>query len=196
MRYGSLVVSAAVLLGLAACKGNESGMNSQLAKDLNAAKAADPLALAPHAGLQTVVSAEELSPQGRAALRASSRSTRLVARHHAALAAPVQTADAPTTLAPIPETQASTEVVAATTATTVIAQQPTVMTPPADGPDDVPEPVVHGRGGGGGGGLGGILGAIGSAILRGGVVDGDHCDPRGHRGIMINEGGPVLRGTY
>ena len=58
MRYGSLIVSAAVLLGLAACKGNESGMNDDLAKDLNAAKSADPLALAPHAGVQTIVSAD------------------------------------------------------------------------------------------------------------------------------------------
>lgn len=193
MRYGSLVAAAAVLLGLAACKGNESGMNAELAKDLNAAKASDPLALAPHAGLQTVVSAEELSPQARAALRASSRSTRLVARHQAAESAPVQVADAPTTLAPIPETEASTEVVAASPATIVVAQAPAVMNPPA-GPNDVPEPVVHTRGEGGG--IGGILGAIGSAILRGGVVDGDHCDPRGHRGILINQRGPILRGTY
>ncbi|MEO8946100.1 MAG: hypothetical protein ABI338_06335 [Gemmatimonadaceae bacterium] len=194
MRYGSLVVSAAVLLGLAACKGTESGMNAELAKDLNAAKATDPLALAPHAGLQTVVSAEELSPQARAAMRTASTSTRFVARRHAAESAPVQIADAPTTLAPMPVTEASTEVVAATVPTIVVAQAPAVMNAPA-GPNDVPEPVVHTRGDGGGG-IGGFLGAIGSAILRGGVVDGDHCDPRGHRGIVINQRGPILRGTY
>jgi hypothetical protein len=68
-----------------------------------------------------------------------------------------------------------------------------------------------GAGGGGrgpstGDGIGGIIGGIFGAILRGGVVDGDHCDPRSegriHRprnfpqdpGTVINprgRGGPI-----
>jgi hypothetical protein len=193
MRYGSLVVSAAVLLGLAACKGNDAGMNDDLAKDLNAAKSADPLALAPHAGVQTIVSAEELSPQGRAQLRSSRKSTHLVARHHAFQQAPVQTEEA-TTVAPLPAATASTEVVAATP--TTVVQTPAVINaqPKPAGPETTERD--NGGGGGGGSGIGGILGAIGSAILRGGAVDGDHCDPRGHHGILINQRGPILRGTY
>lgn len=37
------------------------------------------------------------------------------------------------------------------------------------------------RGGGGGIGIGTIIGAIGGVIIRGGVVGGDRCDPRGRR---------------
>jgi hypothetical protein len=33
-------------------------------------------------------------------------------------------------------------------------------------------------GDGGGGGIGAVLGGIFGAVIRGGVVDGDHCDPR------------------
>ncbi len=197
MRYGSLIVSAAVLLGLAACKGNESGMNDDLAKDLNAAKSADPLALAPHAGVQTVVSAEELSPQGRAQLRASRKSTHLVARRHAPEQAPVQAEEsnavATAVSAPLPP-PTSTEVVAASP--TVVVQTPAVINaqPKPAGPETTERD--NGAGNGGGGGFGAIIGAIGGAILRGGVVDGDHCDPRGRHGIMINQRGPVLRGSY
>ena len=195
MRYGSLVVSAAVLLGLAACTGNESGMNDDLAKDLNAAKSADPLALAPHAGVQTIVSAEELSPQGRAQLRASRQSTHLVARRHAPEQAPVEAEEATTVAttvdAPLPP-PTSTEVVAATPA--VVVQTPAVIN--AQPKPAGPETTERDNGGNGGGGIGGILGAIGTAILRGGVVDGDHCDPRGRHGIMINQRGPILRGSY
>ena len=39
-----------------------------------------------------------------------------------------------------------------------------------------------GRGPSTGDGIGGIIGGIFGAILRGGVVDGDHCDPREGRG--------------
>lgn len=204
MRYGPLFASAAVLVGLAACKGNDSAMNADLAKDLAAAKTSDALALAPHAGLQTVVSPEELSPQGRARMASSSKSTRAV-QHHAAHRERVATAPSPVQ-APVagPAVAAATTVSAAPEAPTVTAP------PPRPQPVDVSYPSsdpgsASGRSDGDGSGgnsgigvLGGIIGAIGGAILRGGVVDGDHCDPRSHRGggILINRRGPILRGNF
>jgi hypothetical protein len=198
MRYGSLVASAAVLLGVAACKGKDVGMSDDLAKDLATAKTSDALALAPRAGVQTVVSAQELSPQGRARLASSSNATRLVAhrtRHRERV--PVASAVA-TTPAPVTAADAAT---AATVTMTPVDQTTAAAVPvsPRPVPVDVSYPSADpGTARGDGGGIGGIIGAIGGVILRGGVADGDHCDPRGHRGggILINQRGPILRGTF
>jgi hypothetical protein len=191
MRYGPLFASAAVLVGLAACKGSDSAMNADLAKDLASAKSNDALALAPRAGVQTVVSAQELSPQGRAHLAASSRSSHAVA-HHAPHRDHVARAPAP------PEVASVSPAVSVPT--------PSPESSPRPQPVDVSYPSTDrgvGRGDGDGGnsgmgGLGGIIGAIGGVVLRGGTVDGDHCDPRSHRGggILINRRGPILRGTF
>ncbi|HEY5087234.1 MAG TPA: hypothetical protein VII66_07770 [Gemmatimonadaceae bacterium] len=200
MRYGSLVASAAVLLGLAACKGNDAGMNADLAKDLSAAKTSDALSLAPHAGLQTVVSAQELSPQGRARMQSSSKSSRVVRRRtpHRELLAAHSTEVA---AVPAPAPAVTPDAPAAATVAAPVAQTPVAVLPrpqPVDIPASEPGPS---RGDGGGGGIGGIIGAIGGAIggaiLRGGVVDGDHCDPRSHGGggILINRRGPIFRGS-
>lgn len=56
--------------------------------------------------------------------------------------------------------------------------------------------------GGGGISIGDVIGAIGAVVIRGGVVDGDHCDPRAERRrrgtpeILVNNRGPVLRGNF
>ena len=216
MRYGPLVASAAVVLGLAACKGNDAGMNDELAKELTAAKTSDALALAPHAGVQTVVSAEELTPQGRARTESSSKSSRLAPHRTshrarvavAASAASVATAPVPTASAPMAASASTASVAAITPAPAPVEQAPVA---PSPHPVDVSYPASDpgtmrggdgggGDDGGGGGGIRGIIGAIGGVILRGGVVDGDHCDPRSHRngggGILINRRGPILRGTF
>jgi pyruvate/2-oxoglutarate dehydrogenase complex dihydrolipoamide acyltransferase (E2) component len=205
MRYGSLVASAVVLLGVAACRGNDAGMNADLAKDLAAAKTSDALALAPHAGEQTVVSAQELSPQARTRLRSSDRSTHAVAhrtphkdrvtpavsRVAASVPAPapaqVEVADAP---APAP---VATSDAPSASAPETPSPRPQPVDVPAQGSDQGGQ-----RGDGNGVSIGGIIGAIGGAILRGGVVDGDHCDPRGHGrgGILINRRGPIFRGNF
>jgi hypothetical protein len=199
MRYGSLFASAAVLLSIAACKGKDAGMSDDLAKDLATAKSNDALALAPHAGVQTVVSPEELSPKGRAQLRSSSRSTRLVSSrtvHHEVTPSPA--ADLP----PLPVAKTTADAAASTSdvasAAPAPVDQPAVATPRPE-PVGVSYPSGESGSTHSGGGFGAILGAIGGAILRGGVVDGDHCDPRGHRGggvIMVNHRGPIFRGTY
>jgi hypothetical protein len=84
-----------------------------------------------------------------------------------------------------------------------VATTPSPRPQPVDVPSPSSDPGAArgdggGRGSSGTGGWGGIIGAIGGAILRGGVVDGDHCDPRGHRGggILINQRGPILRGRF
>lgn len=191
MRYGSLFASAAVLLSVAACKGKDAGLNDDLAKDLAAAKTNDALTLAPHSGVQTVVSSQELSPQARAKLRSSARSTRLASsRTPHRDVTPSTTAE----LDPLPAATTTSSEPAPTTEVASAApapvDQPDVATPR-------PEPVAVSYPSGGGG-FGAVIGAIGGAILRGGVVDGDHCDRRGRHGgtILINHRGPVLRGTY
>ena len=211
MRYRSLVASAAVLLGVAACRGNDAGMNADLAKDLAAAKTSDALALAPHAGEQTVVSAQELSPRARMHMQSSERSYRSVARrapHTDRVKPEVSNVSAE---APVPEaTEVATAPAPVTTpsdASTTVADVPAPS--PRPQPVDVPDQgnaQGGSRGGGNGGGssigssIGSIIGAIGGAILRGGVVDGDNCDPRGHRngggGIMVNRRGPIFRGHF
>lgn len=207
MRYGPLIASAAALLALAACKGNDSASDAALARDLDAARSSDAIALAPHAGVQTVVSAVELSPRERA-VGSSSRSSMLhsVARHTplrgpssvrsgatrsaaapAGSSASTASADEPTDVAAAP---APAPAAPDPAATVVVSQRPQpvdVHYPPSD-----PSPVN--------GGDGGIIGAIGAVILRGGIGDGDHCDPRsrGRRGggILINQRGPILRGHF
>jgi hypothetical protein len=199
MRYGSVFASAAVLLSVAACKGKDARMSDDLAKDLATAKTNDALALAPHAGVQTVVSAQELSPQGRAQLRASSKSTRLVSsRTTHRDVTPSPAAELP----PLPAATTTSEPAASTSdvasAAPAPVDQPAVPTPR---PEPVGVSYPSGESSGSthsGGGFGAIIGAIGGAILRGGVVDGDHCDPRGRHGgtILVNHRGPIFRGTY
>lgn len=198
MRYGSLFASAAVLLSVAACKGKDAGLNDDLAKDLAAAKTNDALALAPHSGVQTVVSSQELSPQARARLRSSARSTRLVSsRTPHRDVTPATTAE----LDPLPSATTTSPAPAPTSdvasAAPAPVDQPAVSTPRPQ-PVGVSYPTDESGSTHSGGGFGAIMGAIGGAILRGGVVDGDRCDPRGRHGgtILINRRGPVLRGTY
>jgi len=197
MRNGPLVASIAVLLGLAACKGSDAAMNDDLAKDLAAARTSDALALAPHAGVQTVVSAQELSPKGRAAMAPSSKTSQPVARrtpHRAQVAS--KSSEVAAVSAPVPEPVAVTPsqpAAAEPTPTVVVATRPQPVD--VSYPGDTPVPTRDG-----GGVMGGIIGAIGGVVLRGGAVDGDHCDPRGRRGggggILINRRGPILRGTF
>ncbi len=202
MRYGSLVASTVVLLGLAACKGNDAGVNDALAKDLASAKNSDALALAPHTGVQTIVSAQELSPQGRGRRMAQAsmlrKSARTVARrtpHRDLVAVPVPTAIKTAVVAEVPSPTVAVKPTPAdaSVSTATVSQRPEqipVQYPPTD-----PDPPRVDRGG-----IGGIIGAIGGVILRGGVGDGDHCDPRSHGnrggGILINRRGPIIRGTF
>lgn len=207
MRKGSLVTAAIVVLAVSACKGKDTAATSDdLAKDIALASSSDGLALAPKAGSQQmVVSAEELSPQARPKMAPSSKSSRPVAhrtphRDH------------------VPQRSSEVAAVAAPSPSSAAAPAPEVAVTPAPTPADAPvveaprpHPVAVSypsngsgdggiNGGGSGGGIGAIIGAIGGAVLRGGVVDGDHCDPRSERRngghIAINSRMPVIRGTF
>jgi hypothetical protein len=196
MRYGSLAASAAVLFGLAACRANDAGMSDDLAKDLAAAKTSDALALAPHAGVQTVVSATELSPQARSRTAPSAKSARSVVHrtpHRDRVASTpsvaVTTVSAEATdNAPAPVVTAPVQTADASVAVSSPRPQPVEVSYPSTDPGPMR------------GGAGGVIGAIGGVILRGGVGDVDHCDPRARRngggGILINRRGPILRGTF
>jgi hypothetical protein len=202
MRYRSLFASTAVLLSVAACKGKDARMSDDLAKDLSAAKTSDALALAPHAGVQTVVSAQELAPEGRAKLASSSKSSRVTPRHvpHRQPVTPAAAIEKAPVAAPVVATDVASDAQATT-------EQAPVAVSPRPQPVNVSYPSSNpgsdgGESGGGGSGsaIGAVIGAIGGAILRGGTVDGDHCDPRGHHGsmggILIHRRGPIFRGNF
>lgn len=217
---GAWLAAAGVAVVASACAGKDrgagTGMSDDLAKDV--ALAADGGLSLPQAGTGTaVVSAEERIPEARPRVARASRAARPVPHRHAALRERVAPAPAPAPTAevaaatpapsPAPEpaaapAPASEPVTVASAPTSESGGDATVNEPqPADAPPPYGgsgEVVIRRRSGGGG--LAGILGAIGSAVLRGGVVVGDdHCDPRATRrghggGIYINERGPVMRG--
>lgn len=191
MRKWSLATAAVTVLAIAACRGNDqqTAANDDLSKDLAAAASSDGLAMAPTLhNVQTVVSAEELSPQARVHRAPSARSTR---------PSPHRTPHRDrVTSHPSTETASVTDP-APSTETEVAATTPQPSAPSDNGesapsarphPVDVPATSTGGSDGSGAGrsgghgtgiGIGTIIGAIGGVILRGGVVDGDHCDPRG-----------------
>lgn len=207
MRKGSLAVAALstalAVLTVSACKGKEPAMNDDLARDVALAADTNVLSLAPSRGSQMVVSAEERSPEAQVHKAPSARSTRAaphrtphrdrVAAHHATEVASIA--------APVPAGEPSP----------VTEPTPTDNAPVADSPR--PHPVAVGSsypgsgngsvntGRGGGISIGDVIGVIGAVVIRGGTVDGDHCDPRGGQrrggGPLINDrGGPVLRGNW
>jgi hypothetical protein len=98
---------------------------------------------------------------------------------------PRQSTEVANTTAPAPTT--TTEVAASTPAPAAPSDNGDAAPSERPHPVDVPSTATgagdgsgSGRGGsrGGGIGIGDIIGAIGGVIIRGGVVDGDHCDPR------------------
>lgn len=74
---------------------------------------------------------------------------------------------------------------------------------PRPHPVDVGSSPIPGNGGigtgrsGGGVSIGDVIGVIGAVVIRGGTVDGDHCDPHGGRG-RVNDRipGGILRGRF
>lgn len=216
MRRGMLWAGAALaVLAAGACRESASGreaMSADLARDMAAAGASsnDQLALAPVGGRQTVVSAVERVPEGAPAVRRSTRVTRPVAARHAVhrervtprVVEPVSEVAATT---PAPEPAAPAPEVASTpnpdAGVAVPRPHPVDVSYPSDGQGNG---TATGRGSGIG--IGDVIGVIGAVVIRGGVVDGDHCDPRAadprarrripSGGISINNRIPVIHGTF
>lgn len=208
MRKGSLAAAVLAVFAVSGCKAKDQGMSEELARDVALAADSGSLSLAPSRGSQMVVSAEEQIPEARPRKAPSARSSRVrphrtrhrdrVAAHHttevASIAAPVAEA----TPAPQPVAEQ-----------TPVENTPSQDVPVAESPR--PHPMTGGSypgpgsgsvGSGRGISIGDVIGVIGAVVIRGGVVDGDHCDPRGGRrrggsGILVNDrGGAVMRGRF
>jgi len=212
MRRWSLTTAALALLAIAACKGKEqqTAANDDLSKDLAAASSSDGLTMAPALhDVQTVVSAQELSPQARMHRAPSARASRPSPHRapHRDRVTPRPSTQAASVSAPAPTT--STEVAAATPQPAAPSDNGDAAPSERPHPVDVPSTSTGGSDGSGSGrsgrhgtgiGIGDVIGVIGGVILRGGVVDGDHCDPRsdGRRIPRTGNGYPMPGGgrTY
>jgi hypothetical protein len=189
MRTIVRVAGVAGALALAACGGKEK-VSDDFMKDLERASTASEIALpAAQPAIQVVSPIERTTPPAPRRVAQSQR----VAKHK----------PAPTrTPAPVEVEQAdvSTEVESAP------VEPSPVPVAEAPAPSPRPRPVAT-TGGGAGDGIGGTgrgtggigIGDVISVVLRGGVVDGDDCDPRSDRrprgGIAVNNRIPVI-GTF
>ena len=191
MRKLVSLAGIAGLLAVAACNSKNAVMSDELKKDLEVASTTNAINLASQQapGSQVVSAIERTTPPAPKRIASSQR----VAKHKAApkgIAAPVA----------VQKADVSTEV----------ESQPVEVAPapvePATLPSPRPQPVASttgsGRdeGRGGGSNIGAVLGGIFGAVIRGGGVDGDNCDPRteGGRGrvpVSINNRIPIV-GTF
>lgn len=189
MRTFVRVAGAAGALALAACSGKDK-INDDFRKDLARASTASEITLpSSQTATQVVSSIERTAPPAPRRVAQSQR----VAKHKPAPTrepAPVE----------VEQADVSTDVESAPVepSPAPVAEAPL--------PSPRPRPVASAGGGAGEGQVGSGRGDIGSGIgtiigvvLRGGVVDGDDCDPRSdgrHRGgISINNRIPVI-GTF
>jgi hypothetical protein len=190
MRKIVSLAGVAGALALAACSG-KSSTSDDFKKDLERASTASEITLPAAVPAQQVVSSiERTTPPAPRVIAQSQR----VAKHK----------PAPTrTPAPV-EAQNADVSDQVETAPAEPAPQPVQEAPL---PSPRPQPVAQSGTGGGDGTMGRGRGDIGTGIgtvigviLRGGVVDGDVCDPRsegrGRGGIAINNRLPVGVGTF
>jgi hypothetical protein len=203
MRRGSLAAAALAVLAVSACNGKDQAMNADLAKDVALASTSSGLSLAPVTGAQKVISAEEQIPAAKLKKALSARSVKSTPHHSASHTAPVtprKTTEVAAVSAPAP-VEAPTPAPEPVTQPTPVADNTPAAPAPRPHPVDVATYPGTGSGSNGshgsGIGIGDVIGAIGGVIIRGGVVDGDHCDPRGARRgrigshILINNRLPI-----
>jgi hypothetical protein len=193
MRMFVRLAGVAGALALAACSGKDK-VSDDFQKDLERASTASEITLpATQPATQVVSAIERTTPPAPRRVAQSQR----VAKHRPAPTrqpAPVEVerADVSTEVEPAP-----------------VEPSPAPATE-ASLPSPRPQPVATNGGGAGDGGVGtgrgtsgntgAIIGSVIGAILRGGVVDGDDCDPRtdgrNRGGILINNRIPVIGGTF
>jgi hypothetical protein len=176
---------------------------SALNRDLDLA-AGVGVSLVPMGG-QPLLVAAELAPQGERTNTKAPRAATKPRRRATPSPAPEpdpQPVDAPS-VAEDPQgtdvAQASMAGEGAPAGDVADASAPAAMPRPTPNPVSYPTegagsgyPAGQGDGGYGTGGRGGGIGGAIGVILRGGVVDGDHCDPRGRR---RRSGGIVIGGS-
>jgi hypothetical protein len=189
-----MTAATVVAVGATACRQDTTHASDDLAKDLQLASSPNGLTLASAStSQQTTVSAIERSER---AVLAPAPSRRVATLRKAPPPAP--------DVAPVTSTSDDAEpaVVETPASEPQVAQAPTPDPVPSPAPRPRPIDVTSGNDGDGNGnirragdgteiatGIGTVIGVI----LRGGVVDGDHCDPRaGRRGT--GRRGPIISG--
>ena len=197
MRTFVRLAGVAGTLAFAACSGKESAVSADLQKDLERASTASEITLPQSQPAAQVVSAiERTTPPAPRRVAQSQR----VPKHRAAPKA---------TPAPV---EVETPEVSSAVEPEPVDIAPAPASEPAQIPSQRPQPVASrggssgdGRMGGGRGdrgvGIGIGIGSVIGVVLRGGVVDGDECDPRtdGRRGgvnTAINNRLPMGVGTF
>jgi hypothetical protein len=168
------LTSVAALTTLTACE-KPAPAHDDLAADLASLSSSNDLALAPSgAGRSTVSAAEQLAPHTTVApsRRSTPHRTPHVTRH-ASKTPRVIAPEAQPVSEPAPEPMTTV----ASAPMPVMAPRPHPVTPSSSPGNvagipgnDMPN-----------GGVGQTIGTIIGVVLRGGVADGDHCDPRAGR---------------
>jgi hypothetical protein len=187
LRSPMLAVGLAVVL--AACGKNSASpnraMNDDLKRDLQLASSSS-LDLASQQASKSFALTEigqSSVPSPSLAVRKGAGPKAVKSKAPTVKAAPAPTVD---TKAEEPTTQVMAQAPSPTTEPTPDPTAPAVPRPSPTPIDPNGGEGAHGQNGGGsnpgaGDGGGSILGGIFGAIIRGGVVDGDHCDPRTDR---------------
>lgn len=183
-------LSAAVL---AACGKNapNRALSDDLKRDLQAASTSDLNLASQQAGKGFALTeiGEQSAPAPAKVLKKAAGPKAVRSKAPTVKAAPENTVAAE---ASQPTTQSVAQAPSPEPASTTEAPAPAVPRPSPTPVDPNAGQGAPGRNGGGssagngdGGGIGAVLGGIFGAVIRGGVVDGDHCDPRSdgrHRG--------------
>ena len=165
MRSSYLLAGSAAIVLLSACGSQgKSAIDADLRKDLELASSSDGISLgngAVTASQQFVSSIEQATPPARAVAKSSR-----VKRHKAAPKAPPQVVQ---TEAPAEASEPEPQMVASAP----VAGE--IEAPVSARPQAIPVSYPGGASSGGSEG-GSSAGGIFGAIIRGGVVDGDHCE--------------------
>lgn len=195
MRTIVRLAGVAGALTLAACSGGNSAVQDDLKKDLERAWTASEITLSASQPAAQVVSAiERTAPPAPRRVARSERAP----RHRAAprpVPAPVEIERRSDAIAVI-EPQVAEPAPEPTDVAPLPSQRPRPVVSVGAGPGD--DGIGTGRGG-----IGGAMGGIITVVLRGGVVDGDECDPRtdgrgrgrGRVQIAVNNRIPIV-GTF
>ena len=197
MRKSYLLIASAGVAFLSACSGgSNTAVNADLMKDLELASSDDGITLgnaAVTSSQQFVSSIESTTPPARKVAKSAP-----VKRHRAAPKSPPRAAPtkapadvsepAPTQVASMPSESIQMDVPVSP------RPQPVAVSYPSG------ESSVGSSGSGGGSATGAVIGTIFGAVIRGGAVGDDHCDPRrtNRRGrgttISINQRFPTGSG--
>jgi hypothetical protein len=179
----TLASTALVAVACGKGKPNSTAMADDLKRDLKLASQTQNIQISP----------DEVAPQSHQELalkpKRAPNGPKVIRTQHPtvkASATPVETAEVPTN---VPQVQVMASAPSP-------SETPTPDAPPMARPAPVPAQSYPstGRIPASGGGMGGVLGGIFGAVIRGGVGDDDHCDPRGGRHGGRPIGGDVIYG--